>query len=492
MKLSWLVFAGGLIALISFQACEQQTFDTNSSSQLSFSKDTIRFDTVFTFIGSATRSVKVYNQSDDWIKISNITLGTSGSDRFRINVDGISGSSFENVEIPPNDSIWVFTEVTIDPDQPVSESPFVISEKIFFNTNGNAQSVDLEAWGQNANYVPNNTNDGAFALLTCDLQEFAFDDPKPYVIYGVLIVDSCELVLPAGTEVYVHGGLVNSQTNGRYNDGQLIFLNKGSIRSEGTIDNPVVFQGDRLESVFNDIDGQWTGIRFLEGSSNNTLDHTIIKNSILGIQADSAAVIDLKNTQIFNTTGAGISASHATITAENCLFFDNYGGGIKLGYGGNYDFKYCSIGSYGIQAPSLEMNNIRCLDQFCTTFRQNALTARFTNCIIAGSSDDEMTFLDIENGDDPTQFDYQFENCIVKVDELPTEVAYDDFDDRCVGCIKMSNMDPLFVNVDSLNYRLVEMSIAIGQAQPISGITVDLANNVRDASTPDIGCYEFQ
>jgi len=388
--------------------------------------------------------------------------------------------------------MWVFAEVTVDPDLPISESPFVISEKIYFNTNGNAQSVDLEAWGQNANYVPNNSNDGAFALLTCDLQDFRFDDPKPYVIYGILIIDSCELVLPAGTEVYVHGGLINSPTNGQYNDGQLIFLNKGSLRSEGTIDNPVVFQGDRLESVFNDIDGQWTGIRFLEGSINNSLEHTIIKNSILGIQADSAAVVNLKSTQISNTSGAGISASHATIAAENCLFFDNYGGGINLGYGGNYDFKYCSIGSYGIQAPALEMSNIKCLDQFCTSFRQNALVAKFTNCIIAGSSDDEMTFLDIEAGNDPTQFDYQFENCVIKVDELREEAAFDDFDARCIDCIEMSNADPLFVSVDSLNYRLAAMSIAIEQAQPIPGLLVDLANNLRDGSNPDIGCYEFQ
>jgi len=492
MKIGWLLFVVSLIALLSFPACEQQTFDTSSTSNLSFSRDTIRFDTVFTSIGSATRSVKVYNSSDDWIRISDITLGNGSSDRFRINVDGISGTSFQDVEVPPNDSIWVFAEVTVDPDQPLSISPFVISEKIYFNTNGNAQSVDLEAWGQNANYIPNNTNDGAFALLTCDLQELTFDDPKPYVVYGILVIDSCELVLPAGTEVYVHGGLINSPTNGQYNDGQIIFLNKGSLRSEGTVDDPVIFQGDRLESAFDNIDGQWTGIRFLEGSAKNKIEHTIIKNSILGIQADSAAVVDLKNTQIFNTTGVGINASHATITAENCLIFDNYGGGVRLGYGGNYNFKYCTIGSYGIQAPSLEMNNILCLDQFCSEFRQNALSAKFTNCIIAGSSDDEMTFLDVEQGGDPLQFDYLFENCIIKVDELTMEAAFDDFDDRCTGCVRMNNADPLFVSVDSLNYRLANMSIAIGQAQPISDISVDLANNMRDASNPDIGCYEFQ
>jgi len=462
----------------------------SSFVKLAFSRDTIRFDTVFTSIGSATRSLKIYNTSEEWIRISDITL--PNADRFRINVDGISGTMLSDIDIPPSDSIWLFAEVTVDPDMPVSESPFVITEQVNFMTNGNAQSITLEAWGQNANYVPNNMNDGAFALLTCDLQEFTFDDPKPYVIYGVLIVDSCELVVPAGTQVYVHGGLINSTDNGQYNDGQLIFLNKGSLRSEGTVDQPVVFQGDRLESVFNDIDGQWTGIRFLEGSTDNQIDHTIIKNSILGLQADSAAVVNIRNSQIFNTTNAGIVASHATVTAENCLFYDNYGGGVRLGYGGNYDFKYCTIGSYGIQAGALELNNVKCLDQFCSEFRKNALSASFTNCIIAGSSDDEIALIDIEAGEDPMLFDYQFSDCIVKVDEVPMDPAFDDFDDRCVGCIRMMNSDSLFVSVDTANYRLVETSIARDQGQPISGITVDLEENPRDATTPDLGCYEYQ
>lgn len=491
MRLSWLFFILSFFFLLVFQSCEEQTFDTSSSSKLAFSRDTIRFDTVFTSIGSATRSVKVYNPSSEWIRISDISIG-SVSDRFRINVDGISGSAFSDVDIPPNDSIWVFAEVTVDPDQPISESPFVITDQIQFNTNGNAQTVTLEAWGQNANYVPNNMNDGAFTLLTCDLQEFTFDDPKPYVIYGVLIVDSCELVIPAGTEVYVHGGLINSPTNGQYNDGQLIFLNKGSLRSEGTLDEPVVFQGDRLESVFDNIDGQWTGLRFLEGSSNNQIDHTIIKNSIIGVQADSAATVTLRNSQIFNTTNAGIVASHANITAENCLIYDNYGGGLRFGYGGNYDFKYCTIASYGIQAGVLEMNNVLCLDQFCSTFRTNALVASFTNCILAGSSQDEMSFIDVEAGADPTMFDYTFTDCIVKYEDLPMDAAFDDFDDRCIGCINMTNTDPLFMAIDSMNYRLADMSIALDQGQPIPGISVDLEGLARDASTPDLGCYESQ
>ena len=492
MKFNWVFTVVCIGLFVVLQSCEEQVFDTSSSTALTFSRDTIRFDTVFTSIGSATRSVKVYNSSDDWIRIGDITLGNGSSSKFRINVDGISGLTFNDVDIPPNDSIYVFAEVTVDPDMPLTESPFVIEEQLFFNTNGNAQSLILEAWGQNANYIPNNSNAGNFALLTCDLQQVEFDDPKPYVIYGVLIVDSCQLVLPAGTEVYVHGGLINSDDLGQYNDGQLIFLNKGSLLSQGTANNPVILQGDRLESVFNDIDGQWTGIRFLEGSKNNSLQHTIIKNSILGVYADSATTLSLKNSQIYNTTNAGILASHASIEAENCLLYNNYGGGINLGYGGNYEFNYCTIGSYGIQAPALKMNNLLCMDQFCSDYRVNGLSVRFSNCIIAGSAADELEFFDVEQGINPALFDYQFRNCVVKVDELPLEAPYSDFYDRCQNCIEMANTDPLFVSVDSTNYGLIEMSIAIEQGEPLLGITLDLLDQMRDPLTPDIGCYEFQ
>lgn len=480
------------ITLIGLSSCEKIQFDTSPSTQLAFSRDTITFDTVFTSIGSATRSVKVFNDSDDWISISSISLSNPTLQNFRINVDGISARSFTDVEIPPNDSIWVFAEVTVDPDQPLSDSPFVLSESILFNTNGNEQTVLLEAWGQNANYIPNNTNAGAFALLTCDLQTVTWDDPKPYVIYGILIVDSCELVLPAGTEVFVHGGLVNSPTLGTFNDGQMLFLQDGSIRSEGTEEDPVIIQGDRLESEFEDVEGQWTGIRLLDGSTNNFFSHTTIKNSILGVFADSATTVTLENAQIFNTAGAGILASHASVTATNCLFYNNYSGGVQIGYGGQYRFDHCTIANYGIQASAVSMNNVLCLDQFCQETRTNALDITWNNCIIAGSSPDEIEMFDITNGGDLSSFRYQFNDCVIRIDELDDDAPFDNFDDFCIGCIEMELSDSLFVNVDIDDYHLSELSIAENQGTPIPEVTSDLEGNTRDLNNPDIGCYERQ
>jgi len=54
--------------------------------------------------------------------------------RFRFNVDGISAETFSDVRVPAEDSIYVFGEVTIDPDQPLSASPFVINDELVFET----------------------------------------------------------------------------------------------------------------------------------------------------------------------------------------------------------------------------------------------------------------------------------------------------------------------------------------------------------------------
>ncbi|MDV7394966.1 hypothetical protein RZS08_26510, partial [Arthrospira platensis SPKY1] len=116
----------GIGAFIFLLGCRhERMFRTDGDVRLAFSTDTLRFDTVFTELGSSTRILKVYNTYGQFLRISSISFATGESTRFRMNVDGLPGEFFEDVEIAPNDSIYVFVEVTIDPDQPLSVSPFV-------------------------------------------------------------------------------------------------------------------------------------------------------------------------------------------------------------------------------------------------------------------------------------------------------------------------------------------------------------------------------
>ena len=67
---------------------------------------------------------------------------------FRLNVDGLPGRSFGDVEIGADDSIFIFVEVTVDPNN--QNTPLVVTDSILFETNGNLQDIDLVAWGQDA------------------------------------------------------------------------------------------------------------------------------------------------------------------------------------------------------------------------------------------------------------------------------------------------------------------------------------------------------
>ncbi len=477
--------------LLSF--CQKEKFTTDPADKLEFSADTLRFDTVFAQVGSATRFFKIYNRHKESIRIGKIYLENGANSRFNLNIDGISGDAQENLEIAPNDSMYVFAEVTINPND--QNSPFVVTENVVFETNGNVQTVVLEAFGQNANYLPSRFGAGAVVGYGCNGGEWVWDDPKPYVIYGVVVIDSCTVRIPKGTRVYVHGGLGkfvdNEGVTQRYNDGFLAFVGQGKLIVEGTPEEPVIFESDRLEPEFKEEAGQWTGIWLQSGSTGHSIDHCIIRNSVIGVRADSAVSLTLRNTQIYNTASSGLIGIHANITAENSLFHSNTGFGIQLEYGGNYSFDYCTVGSYGVDGEALRMGNALCLDAGCETFLANKLTARFQNCILMGSRNDQITLFD--RLDDPSMFDYELKNCIVRVRDLIKDTAYPDFFDHCQPCINATSQDTIFLDVNKRDFHLDTLhSIANRYAVPIPGIVKDLDNKDRDAVTPDAGCYEIE
>ena len=474
-------------------SCFKEKFITDNGATVRFSLDTLTFDTVFTTVGSATRSFRIINPHDLPIKIAKIELESGPASKFRFNIDGVTYQDgvAENVEIWANDSIWVFMEVTVDPDQPVSESPFVITESLAFTTNGQSQRIIVEAWGQNANYIPNNMFNGQIALLSCDLNEEVWSDPKPYVIYGLLLVDSCTLRIPEGTQIYVHGGIAKNDF-GIYDDGILWILQNGKLIAEGTREKPIVFQGDRLEDEFQDIEGQWGGIRFGAGSKGNVFEHVTVKNSIVGVRVDSAASLQIKGCQIYNTASSGIIGIHANIRAENTLLHNNNGIGVLLRYGGDYNFDYVTVANYGNGNEALYMDNFICRDPDCTIGELYRLNATMRNCIFTGSDADEIALADASTTTDLFSFEISFKNCLVRVDELLNENQYPKFFEKCKDCIENKSFDDLlFKSIDDNDYHLDSLSIAEKKAFPLSNITRDLDGKDRDPVTPDIGCYEY-
>ena len=478
-----------LSALVTLYSCQDDSVSMESDIPLRFSVDTLRFDTVFTELGSATRFVKIYNDLNQAVLLDEVSLDDA-SGFFRLNVDGISDNTVQNVRIEAQDSIYIFAEVTIDPDMPLSISPFIIERGIDIKANNSQHRIYLESWGQNANYIPSKNSASTVNILTCNLGSRTWDDPKPYVIYGALLIDSCELIIPQGQQVYVHGGVAITDL-GIYNDGLLVFLQNGSLTINGTVDNPVTIKTDRLEDPFDEVSGQWSGILMTAGSSAR-LSHTIIENSIVGLSVDSTAELRLDACTIAHTSGSAISASNGTIYADNSLFYDNGGFGLSLNFGGNYNFNYCTVSNYNNQDQALFLNNFRCENSECSEVLANPLRATFTNCIFVGNDRDEIALVDVTAGDEPDFFDYNLENCMVVVDELLDADAFPNFFDRCLDCKNVTRSDSIFLDLDAFDLSLDTMSIAIDMGKNISGINTDIIGNPRAIDQPDMGCYEFQ
>ena len=488
-ELFWAILITIGIAPTAFlTSCYEEKFTTDSADSLSITIDTLTFDTVLTEISTVTRYFKVYNRHDLSVRISDIRLEGLNADFFRLNVDGYTGDIIRDVDIRPGDSIYVFAEATIDPDQPPSISPFIIEADAAFIVNGSKQTVKLIAWGQNANYIPGPDRPNRISLLTCDFGEVTWDDPRPYVLYGTLLIDSCTLVLPPGARLYVHGGIANNQL-GIYNEGLIYTLPDGKIKVSGQVGKPVVIRDDRIEP---DHPGEWAGIRLGPGSGPHQFSYMQLTSAIVGISADSASSVDIDHSSISYTGGPGFFARHATAHLTNSLFYENGGQCVALTYGGDYQIAYCTMASYGNDAEALLMTDYYCSDPLCSEFLfLNQFNGKVYNSIMVGSSTDEVWMIDA-GAEGQGLLNVMMRNNMVVVDELTKDYLFPEFFETiCLDCFEYAFGDTLFVDLYKDNYHLDTMSVAERKAMPLPGITDDLDAVSRDPVMPDLGCYEF-
>ncbi len=235
---------GGLI-LLAFQCQPERTYIEDSDARLSFTLDTLFFDTVFTTIGTVTRSFRIKNPNSQFIKIDRISLAGGNNSVFRINVDGEPGIRFDDLEIAPRDSMYIFVEATLDPN----ESPDVLriqDSVVFYLPTGMCR---MWTWWP-GDRMCTSYREGVIDESTTWVND------KPYLIMDYLYVDSLSsLTIDPGVKVYMH-----------YN--ALLYVD-GSLQVNGTQEEPVTFQGDRLEEFYQDKPGQWRFIYMSEDSHSN-------------------------------------------------------------------------------------------------------------------------------------------------------------------------------------------------------------------------------
>jgi len=473
-----LLFIG--LTVLLFSACRRDNL-FSGKAQLEFSTDTVFFDTVFTTVGSLTERIKIFNPYNETVELKSVYLELGSASNFKLNVDGVAGKQVNDVTIAPRDSIFVFIEVTVDPNG--GTTPMVIEEKLIVETEENSQNIALVAWGQDAYFYPSINFGDSDGNGVGDQWVLPVD--KPIVFYGYSVVDTGSvLTIPCGARVHFHS-----------NSG-LIVGHQASLKILGCEGDPIIIQGDRLEGFFDDLPGQWGeligGIYLTQTSIDNEVRNAIIKNGTVGIIVDSNTnenpSLILENTQILNMSFFGLLAQDARVEAKNTVIANCGDHAVALRYGGNYLFEHCTFANYWSENPrsksTLLINN---------QFRVDGITyvrdfnARFDNTIIYGALDEEVEI----DGDDKEPFEYFFDHCVLKRDtnELNDPTHYASIILNPISpVIDGVTRNPLFNDL-SLGYKLYEESAAKDSGKP-SGVINDIDGNSRDAS-PDIGAYEF-
>jgi len=490
--------------LISFCSCRSDFETIPSTGDLTFSKDTIYLDTVFTNIGSSTYRLKVYNKSKNDITIPTIQLAKGLNSKYRMTVDGMQGNNgkiFNNVDLLAKDSLYIFIETTANIAD-ANPADFLYTDQIQFDSGANLQKIELVTLIQDAIFLyPKRFADGTIETLPIGDQkiegffldendavngnELHFKNTKPYVIYGYAAVPSGKTVtFDAGSRVHFHA-----------NSG-LIVSNMASINVNGAtsttdkLEKEVIFEGDRLEPDYSDAPGQWGTIWLTNGSTNNNLKHLTIKNATIGllVQNNDGTTVNIKNTQIYNCSNYGILAQTAKINGENLVINNAGQASLACSYGGNYKFTHCTFNN--------NWNSSEQVAVFVSNYITGAIpevkdltAATFNNCIIYGSYSTEM----ILNKKTGAAFEYQFNNCLLKFDNVSNSfTANPDYQfgtDTAHYNAIILNKDPKFFKVSLNKFNIDDTSAAFAKGNSTYLIPFDILGNTRTLP-PDLGAYQ--
>jgi hypothetical protein len=409
--------------------------------------------------------------------------------------------------------MFIFIETTFDiQDVVTADNQFLYTDAIEFDSGSNLQTVELVTLVKDAVFIyPNRDANGVIETLTFDVDgdgiddetnvqgrfleddELTFTNEKPYVIYGYAAVGATKtLTVEAGARVHFHA-----------NSGLLV-TNNGSLKVNGELstdqdllENEVIFEGDRLEPLYENIPGQWGTIWLFNGSVENEINFATIKNASVGIlvEGNQDAPIDkltIHNSKLYNHSNFGILGRATSITAENVVFNRSGQSSFAGTYGGKYNFTHCTIANYWSnsfrQFPSVLLNNF-VVDENEVVFTNDLVEANFNNCIIYGNDNPEV-ILEEENG---SAFNFKFTNCLIRFQN--TNNAFTgpnyDFDDVSLYDECIFNQEPNFL--DPANNMLIigddSEAIEEGSTMIPTVFTTDILNVTR-TSPPDIGAYQ--
>ncbi|MFA7274508.1 MAG: right-handed parallel beta-helix repeat-containing protein [Crocinitomicaceae bacterium] len=433
-----------------------------SNGNLNFSTDTVVFDTVFTTVGSTTKRLKIYNPGKSTLKIDEIELMGGSSSPFRLNVDGLKGKLFSEIEMEKEDSLFIFVEVTLSVNN--GTLPLIVEDRIRFRTNGKDQFVQLAAWGQDAYFHYKDINSGTWP------------NDKPHVIYDYAAVDSAQtLNIQPDTKIYLHKDAI-------------LYNYKGTLNINGTRDHEVILQGDRLEAFYQDQPGQFYGI-YMQEARHSVIEHVIIKNGTAGIHLYSndpsnisQYTLDLRFAEIYNNANYGLFLySGAKVKAENCLIYKNLSRAVLVLEGGDFNFNYCNLLGYAAsdQVETVGITNYFKNSEGVTNYK-SINEGVFTNCVITGNQATEFA-ISTENPGGVYNLNFLFRNCLITAETIPSDGYFQNI---------LWNQNPAFVNYIENDFNILNSSVLNGAADDNFHLNEDFDGGNSRSIPSDVGAYE--
>lgn len=462
-------------------SCQETIVSDDHGMRLSFSQDSVCFDTVFTDMGSATKQVMVYNHNSNAIVIHQVRLQ---SDAFYINLDGENQvDNLHDIQLNGGDSLFLFIRVRINPND--ENSPILVQDTVYFDVNNHTQALPLEAYGQNV--VVMRSSQGR----TDYTEPLTLTSEKPYLIYDTLVTHA-NLTIQAGATLYMHN--------------QATIVAHQNVQAIGTLAQPITIQGDRLDRLFDSVpyrvaSGQWVGIYLLSGATAGItyhLDYVDILSGNVGLYCQSEdpamrAQLTLHNARIHNhakygivliNTDAQIANSEISNCASYCLYLA----------GGEQEIVHSTIASYfGWPHSNLNIHTTSREDVPAVYINTRDYEQVLSHVTICNSIIDGVRSNNLEVDTLPAfHFTGALYNNYLRADSILFDWSHDN--------VYAQDSDSVFVNTHYMykeyhyfDFRLDSLSPArgIGHSDGATAFPMDKNGHPRPSQRPDAGCYQW-
>ena len=482
MNLRSLIRKIWLFALLSLvvASCSEGIVSEDPTLRLTFSHDSVCFDTVFTNMGSSTKRMMVYNPNKNAILIQQVRM--QDGRYFRINVDGENNmDNLRDITLRGGDSVFIFIRTDIDTQQ--SNAPVLIEDSILFEVNGHMQYVFLQAYGQDVEIL---STDKVYDRLVLNNQ-------KPYLIYDTLVVQGL-LSIQKGATLYMHQGAA--------------IYAFGAVHATGTLEDPIVIRGDRTDRLFDSVpyrvaSGQWDGLYLIhqEGMPRpmHHLSYVDILSGSVGLYVISESAnyrpsLLLENARIHNHSVYGLVLQNIDATVVNTEISNCASYCVYLA-GGKHRFVHNTIASYfGFPHTTINIHHNMLPENVAAVYINNLskkmapTDASFHNCIINGVRDNNLVVATPL----PAYYPGTFIGNYLQSDSLSADYAHDNVYTSDSDTVVFRNTYYLYKEYRYYDFQLDSLSPARGIADSVVALSYPYDRlGHRRKSKPDAGCYEF-